>query len=677
MQWTIGRRLVVGFSGVLCLLLCVGGVSLHQSSVAERAARELESLSTTTADVASLDSSMYSMRLALNRFLVEPSPERKQNLDASFEAVAQALKTVQQLDMQIFADEISSVSEQVSTYKAAATTVIAHTLERHDIFYNQCGPTGRKLDADAQSLAAMVQSANLAELAPQANATVANMNRTRLGVARFLFTNDPNEFQLAIDSSKQAQADLALLAASKNTEVAQNATELSTLLRTYFSVAEHIKNIGENSDELRATKVDPASLRTSELAREMKTHLATQVKETQARVTSQLAQTRTIAAALTLGALVLGVITSLLIARSIIRPLRTVVSRLRDIAEGEADLTKRVDQDRRDELGELGKWFNVFVGNMQTILSQVRSSSNDVAAAATQIAASAEEMARGMEQQSSQVAQIGTAMQKMSESVVEVARKSQDATGKADLAGQQATQGGEAVGQTIAGMESINAAVTSGAQSVGELGKRGEQIGEIIKVINDIADQTNLLALNAAIEAARAGEHGRGFAVVADEVRKLAERTQKATEEVAGSIRAIQDETQTAVDRMQTGTKQVEAGVERAHSAGNTLRTIVQSAGEVAAMVRGIAATSEQQSAASEQISRNLEAITSVTREANAGADQASQAATELSKKSEQLRTLVSRFKLEDGNSEIASQSPSQSSTMALAAKQYRKKVAA
>jgi methyl-accepting chemotaxis protein len=260
----------------------------------------------------------------------------------------------------------------------------------------------------------------------------------------------------------------------------------------------------------------------------------------------------------------------------------------------------------------------------------------------------------------------------MSSSVIEVAKKSSQASEQATKAGQQATEGGSVVEQTVVGMQAINEAVSAGAVSVTELGKRGEQIGEIIKVINDIADQTNLLALNAAIEAARAGEHGRGFAVVADEVRKLAERTTKATEEVAGSIRAIQDETRTAVERMTTGTQQVEVGVEKANAAGITLKGIVASANDVASMIQSIAAASEQQSSASEQISRSLESISSVTREATAGASQAAQASTELSSKAEQLRSMVARFKLSDG-----AQGETDSSPQAVAARKFKKPVAA
>ncbi len=327
------------------------------------------------------------------------------------------------------------------------------------------------------------------------------------------------------------------------------------------------------------------------------------------------------------------------------RPVRGLIARVRDIAEGEGDLTLRVNADSKDELGELGRWFNIFIGKIHDIIAEVAGSAREVAAAATEIAASSEEMATSMNEQSSQVTQISSATEQMSASIVEVARKSNDAAKNASDSGKMAEEGGAIVTETIDGMQGISDAVTAGAASVTELGTRSEQIGKIIEVINDIADQTNLLALNAAIEAARAGEHGRGFAVVADEVRKLADRTTKATEEIAGSITAIQTGTGQAVSKMNIGSEQVAVGAKRATEAGESLSRIVASAREVEKMIQSIAAAAEEQSAASEQISRNIEGISAVSRQATEGANQAASAAAQLSSRAEQLQALVGRFK--------------------------------
>jgi methyl-accepting chemotaxis protein len=331
------------------------------------------------------------------------------------------------------------------------------------------------------------------------------------------------------------------------------------------------------------------------------------------------------------------------------RPIHALIARIRDIAEGEGDLTQRVQVAGKDEIGQLGSWFNRFVEKIHDTIVDVDRASSEVAAAATEIAASAEEMAHGMDNQNMQVAQISSAIEEMSASVGEVASKSSDAVKSAEVSGQAATTGGEVVTQTITGMNAINAAVSEGAASVTALGEKSQEIGEIIATINDIADQTNLLALNAAIEAARAGEHGRGFAVVADEVRKLADRTTKATDEIASSITAIQADTGDAVSRMNGGTEEVAKGVELAGKAGDSLETIVTSAREVAEMIQAIAAATEEQGAAAGEISQNAESISAVTREAAEGANQAAQAAVQLSEKAEQLKAIVGSFKIESG----------------------------
>jgi methyl-accepting chemotaxis protein len=341
---------------------------------------------------------------------------------------------------------------------------------------------------------------------------------------------------------------------------------------------------------------------------------------------------------------VTGVVMMVLMRRMLTRPVNAMVKTMQEIITNN-DLTRRINLKSNNEVGQIAHWFDEMVGSLQQIISSVTGSARQVAAAATQIAATSEEMASGLSAQEKQASQVSAAVEEMSASITEVAQRSQTASKSAGDSQGEATKGGEIVSGTVSEIHRIAEDVKASADKMSELGAKGEKIGSIIEVINDIADQTNLLALNAAIEAARAGEQGRGFAVVADEVRRLAERTSQATEEVARSIREIQNDTRSAIERIETGAKRVAQGVELANSAGSALSNIVSTSQTVASMVQSIAAAAEEQSAASSTIAKSVEEINAVTRESAAGAGQAAQASMELSKQAESLQQLVGRFK--------------------------------
>ena len=352
------------------------------------------------------------------------------------------------------------------------------------------------------------------------------------------------------------------------------------------------------------------------------------------------ASTMTMIAVLAIGVLI-AIGLGLFIARVISKPVKEVVANIEN-----ADLNSQFNSDRGDEIGELQRSFDKFVTSIKETLLQVAEASSAVASASSEISSSTEEMAAGAQEQTSQAGEVASAVEEMTKTIVENSRNASSTAETAKHAKVAAEQGGTVVEETVKGMNRIAAVVNQSAQTVKALGKSSDQIGEIIGVIDDIADQTNLLALNAAIEAARAGEQGRGFAVVADEVRKLAERTTKATKEIAGMIKQIQGETSGAVKAMEEGTKEVEKGKELADKAGASLKEIVEISQQVTDMVAQIAAASEEQSSASEQISKNVEAISTVTGETASGTQQIARAAEDLNRLTENLQQVVQRFNL-------------------------------
>lgn len=326
------------------------------------------------------------------------------------------------------------------------------------------------------------------------------------------------------------------------------------------------------------------------------------------------------------------------------RGIQTLIAGIESIRESN-DMTRRVDASTNDELGQLGTSFNAMVTTLQGIIREVKGSAGRVSAASAEIAASAQELATTIETQEHSATQVSAAVSELSASVSEVANKGQAASKAAQDTMNQATKGGELVSETVSQLSEINKRFDDVATVVGTLEKQGEDVGRVVQVIQEIADQTNLLALNAAIEAARAGEHGRGFAVVADEVRKLAERTTQATGEVATTIDGMRNGTATAADAMRVGRSTVESGRLKGDAAGSAVGVIVQSQREAEHMISAIAAATTQQAAATEEIARTIENMTAANIESASASNQAAAAATDLSKQAESLNNLVARFR--------------------------------
>jgi len=346
---------------------------------------------------------------------------------------------------------------------------------------------------------------------------------------------------------------------------------------------------------------------------------------------------------------IIGTIISLtmgfVISNSITKPLNKVADAADSISKG--DLTiQDIDITNKDEVGSLTESVNIMKSNLAEVIGKIRSMSEKLATAMTELAASSNQMAAGAEEQSSQTAQVATSVEQMSATIIEVAKNSQNASELATKTEEIAERGGKVVTEAIEGMASVSESVKGSTEIVRKLDSSSEQIGQIVGVINDIADQTNLLALNAAIEAARAGEQGRGFAVVADEVRKLAEKTSTATKEIAEMITNIQSETRGAMESMNKGTKLVEVNMDLANNAGDALREIVASVQGVSSIVRQIATAAEEQSSAAEEISSNVAAISSVAEQSAQGALQTKEAAEDLNVVSEDLKSTVGKFKV-------------------------------
>lgn len=342
--------------------------------------------------------------------------------------------------------------------------------------------------------------------------------------------------------------------------------------------------------------------------------------------------------------LIIGLLLAIVISRMISRPIGDMARQAQRVADGE--LNVRINQDSNDEIGQLSASFNKMVESLRDVISKVVATSGQVTNAADQLRATSEQMSTGAEQVVAQASTVATASEEMAATSGDIAQNCAMAANSSRDANNAALAGAEVIQATVTGMSRIAERVKGTAVTVEGLGARSDQIGAIVGTIEDIADQTNLLALNAAIEAARAGEQGRGFAVVADEVRALAERTTRATKEISDMIKAIQQETRSAVTAMEEGVREVARGTEDAARSGAALQEILDQINSVTSQVNQIATAAEEQTATTNQISSNILQINDVVHVTARGAQESASASAKLASLAEDLQAIVGRFHL-------------------------------
>ncbi|KAF1051068.1 MAG: Methyl-accepting chemotaxis protein McpQ [Stenotrophomonas maltophilia] len=367
------------------------------------------------------------------------------------------------------------------------------------------------------------------------------------------------------------------------------------------------------------------------------------VQET-AKRDSQANSARSLLVLITVLALAIGALAAWIITRQIVLPLRQVLGAAERIANG--DLSQNLSSDRRDELGQLQQSMQRMNQSLRELIGHIHDGVTQIASAAEELSAVTEQTSAGVNNQKMETDQVATAMNEMTATVQEVARNAEEASEAAGHADREASAGAGAVNEAVQQMDRLSTEVSRSNDAMSQRKRESEKIGSVLDVIKAVAEQTNLLALNAAIEAARAGEAGRGFAVVADEVRGLAQRTQSSTEEIETLIAGLQSGTQQAVQRMESSRELTQSTLELTRRAGERLDAITRTVSSIQLMNQQIAAASEQQSAVAEEINRSIMNVRDISEQTAAASEETAASSVELARLGTGLQTLVGRFRL-------------------------------
>ncbi|UUN91258.1 methyl-accepting chemotaxis protein [Pseudomonas extremorientalis] len=479
-----------------------------------------------------------------------------------------------------------------------------------------------------------------------------NVLRMRILSFRVLVNREPAGLQEAevrigvlADKVKTAQASYAALPAGP--EEAALYKVFTTTLDNYLKAqAEMLALSRENKvDEMRTlinTRIKDGTDQMGEQLNKLVAINAADAKQANEDAGQNYSSAITGAIVVSVAAALLTVLLAWLLTRSIVAPLRKAVEVAETIAGG--NLTKTIEDDGKDEPARLLNALSTMQGNLRQTIQHIAGSATQLASAAEELSAVTEEASKGLQQQNNEIDQAATAVNEMTAAVEEVARNAVSTSEASTQSNQAAREGRDRVVETVGAIQTMTQDVQTTAAMIEGLATQGRDIGKVLDVIRAIAEQTNLLALNAAIEAARAGEAGRGFAVVADEVRALAHRTAQSTQEIEKMVAGIQNGTGEAVQSMQQSNQRTQDTLEMARAAGVALEQITQSISLINERNLVIASASEEQAQVSREVDRNLVNIRDLATQSAAGANQTSAASHELSRLAVDLNGMVARF---------------------------------
>jgi len=518
-----------------------------------------------------------------------------------------------------------------------------------------------------QAFIAMTQAgANREDARSKLGATADNAVAKVAEVEKALLQGDSvAQFNSVIDLSKliqQARFQVRGYTYSAKTEAEQPALDaIDAALKNLETLPanlpeQHAANLQQATDSLKAYRAAVSQFRDSQVASaaalkrmseqgDILLDLSKKLTTSQTIVRdTDAASAKNLLLMATVLALAFGLLAAWAITRQIVIPLSQTLKVAERVAAG--DLTHNLISERQDELGQLQRAMQSMTLGLRELIGGISNGVTQIASAAEELSAVTEQTSAGVNSQKVETDQVATAMHEMTATVQEVARNAEEASEAAVAADQQAREGDKVVGEAIAQIERLAIEVGNSTVAMSDLKRESDKIGSVLDVIKSVAQQTNLLALNAAIEAARAGEAGRGFAVVADEVRSLAQRTQKSTEEIEELIVGLQTGTQQVATIMDNSRSLTDSSVELTRRAGGSLASITRTVSAIQSMNQQIAAAAEQQSAVAEEINRSVLNVRDVSEQTSAASEETAASSVELARLGTNLQMLVGRFKV-------------------------------